>query len=777
MAVFAPSVERARSALALKLSYTLGPSSSIAVAAAPVSSVDSTPAVAGGEIQVPATGDASITTGSTQAGVALQGTPSLGYGATGAASSVRSGVASAPLTAGNAQAGKALALAQATPAAPIPSAPISPPPPGTPVQSPANANAAVQRPPYVDRVINEKEAAEDPRGAAGEGGGQPPGRRSFSAIYALSDSTYSNGAGYREQGVEFRGQRETRDYGIFDYTLSGYLAQNRDGPNLGVGSTLAGRQDGSRLTVSQSRFALNDTKLMDNALGAVYTQGSPLVSRSFRNYLVSSPVLGISSRIYDNAGTEYNFTSGRIGQFSGSTASGFNTTQGEMTGLGMQSRLNRNWAYGTQVWVVKGAQGVADHTSVGLAGDYASSDGAQRRQLRGIFDDHNRVALWFDGEDRTSAFYHHYGLFRFQQDVTWADYPVASGQQGAYWRADARGVGRNYSMGAEYTESNYQRNSTQPTTRSALAFGTINQRVDRLSNVGGTLNLRLTQNLNPPAGTVSAPNTDRLDAQVFASRETLLGTTRLQVNFGASLRNGGDRSQGLQWDQEVNRLGFATTLAYSDDYDQTLGRSHRASAALLLRGFYVGSAYAGGNVNVYQLRSDARATENGTQVAGNMRWQLSGNWSFQGNLSWRRTRNPDLNILGNPPADEKLVMFTLRYDSVSGVPYYSPGNLGPTASSRISGTVFFDDNNDGMQQAGEKPAVGVTVVLDNVYRVVTDATGRYEFVPIGPGSHRLSLQVDKVPLPWGLLDDAPRAVDAQVRGAAEVMFPLVRLNQ
>ena len=632
--------------------------------------------------------------------------------------------------------------------------------------------------PYIDRVINEKEAAEEPKAAMGEQGPEPRGRRSFSAIYSLSNGDYSNGAGHREQGAEFRGQRETQDYGVFDYIASGYAAHDSAAADSSFGSTLGSKTAGQRLTLSQTRFALNGTQVMDNALGAVYTQGSPLLSRSFRTSLVSSPVLGLSSRVYDNSGTEFNFASGRIGQFSGSTASGFGATQGEMTGVGLQRRIDGQWALGGQAWVVKGAAGVADHTSVGLVGDYASADGVRRLQLRGIADDRGRAALWFDGEQHAPTLLHHYGVFRFDKDVAWADYPVAGGQQGVYWRADGRGLGQGYSMGAEYTESNFQHDASQAVVRSASAFGTVNQRIDRLSSVGGTLNLRMTQTL-AAANAVDTPNANvnHLDGVVFASRQTALGASRLQFNYGASLAGGGDRSQGVQLDQELGKLGLAATLAYADEYADATGRTQRATAALLFRGTSFGDAFLSGNLNVYQQRSATQGTENGTQAAASLRWQLGRSWSAQSSLSWRRTHTSTLSTLGNAASDEKLLMVTLRYDTVGGIPYYASNTTGPTASARIEGTVFFDENADGARQAAEKPAVGVTVVLDNVYRAVTDANGRYEFSPIGPGTHRLTLQVDRVPLPWGLLDDAPRAIEAPVRGAAQVPFALTRLNQ
>ena len=650
---------------------------------------------------------------------------------------------------------------------------------------PARTATTTQAAPYVDRVINEKEAAEDPRGAFASAEPEPRGRRSFSAILGLTSSTYSNGGGYREYSLELRGQRETLDYGIFDFIASGYLASNPGGVDNGFGSTLVGERNGNRFTVSQTRFSLNANTQMDNALGAVYTQGSPLVSRSFRNTLVSSPVLGISSRLYTSSGTELNFSSGRIGQFSGTGGAGFRATQGEMTGLGLQRRVNSQWGFGAQGWVVKGAQGVADHSSVGLAGDYSSPDARRRLQLRGIVDDRGRVALWFDGEERTATLFHHYGLYRYQQDVAWADYPIASGQQGAYWRADGRGVGRGYSMGAEYVENNIARTGGQPVTRTATAFGSVNQRLDRLSSVGGNLALRMTQSLAATntvpaaAGTTPASSTggSRVDGQVFMTRQMPIGVTRLQVNYGAGIRGNQDHSAGLQWDQEFARLGFSTTLSYGDEYTATLGHARRGTAALLLSPINIGDAAVSGNLNVYQLRSDNRATETGIQAAGNARWQIGRDWSLQATASWRRTRNPDLNVLGNPPGDEKVLMFYLRYDTVRGIPYYASNNAGPTASSRITGTIFFDENKDGVRQAAEKPAAGVTVVLDGVYRAVTDANGRFEFAPVGPGNHRVSLQVDRIPLPWGLLDDAPVSVQAAVRGATDVSFPLIRLNQ
>ena len=43
------------------------------------------------------------------------------------------------------------------------------------------------------------------------------------------------------------------------------------------------------------------------------------------------------------------------------------------------------------------------------------------------------------------------------------------------------------------------------------------------------------------------------------------------------------------------------------------------------------------------------------------------------------------------------------------------------------------------------------------------------------GEHRLTLSVERVPLPWGLRDESPRAVRVEVREGARADIPLNRI--
>jgi hypothetical protein len=95
----------------------------------------------------------------------------------------------------------------------------------------------------------------------------------------------------------------------------------------------------------------------------------------------------------------------------------------------------------------------------------------------------------------------------------------------------------------------------------------------------------------------------------------------------------------------------------------------------------------------------------------------------------------------------------------------------------LVGSVFFDENGDGIRQTTERGAAGVTVVLDNRFTQTTDREGRYAFNLVPAGPHMLSLVVDRVPLPWGLADDAPQSVRVEVRGETRKEFALTRMGQ
>jgi hypothetical protein len=85
----------------------------------------------------------------------------------------------------------------------------------------------------------------------------------------------------------------------------------------------------------------------------------------------------------------------------------------------------------------------------------------------------------------------------------------------------------------------------------------------------------------------------------------------------------------------------------------------------------------------------------------------------------------------------------------------------------VRGTLWLDENRNGLRQPWESPLSGIVVTLDDGDTVTTDENGRYTFANVSPGSHSLS-----VDLPAGLIASIPAITLEEDRGAA-VGIPVV----
>jgi hypothetical protein len=121
---------------------------------------------------------------------------------------------------------------------------------------------------------------------------------------------------------------------------------------------------------------------------------------------------------------------------------------------------------------------------------------------------------------------------------------------------------------------------------------------------------------------------------------------------------------------------------------------------------------------------------------------------------------------------DRSVFLTLRYERNAGRPQGMLGGaVGNGPAGSVSGSVFLDENGDGVRSASEQPAQNVTVLLDGRFAVRTDSLGNFAFPRVSAGSHSLAVVPDNLPLPWSLRDgDAQRTIRIEVRGSARVDF-------
>lgn len=108
------------------------------------------------------------------------------------------------------------------------------------------------------------------------------------------------------------------------------------------------------------------------------------------------------------------------------------------------------------------------------------------------------------------------------------------------------------------------------------------------------------------------------------------------------------------------------------------------------------------------------------------------------------TRTVTLTLNGSWGTDEVLIAVkagnNFELGSVQG-PVCGGGNGGPgeTTTYQISGVVFYDLNENGIQDAGEPGIEGVDVTLSTGVVVVSDSNGGYLFVELPAGSYTVTV--------------------------------------
>jgi RHS repeat-associated protein len=138
-------------------------------------------------------------------------------------------------------------------------------------------------------------------------------------------------------------------------------------------------------------------------------------------------------------------------------------------------------------------------------------------------------------------------------------------------------------------------------------------------------------------------------------------------------------------------------------------------------------------------------TQNGTSLTTTT--DSSGNYSFTGVGPGAYTLAetlPSGDIFTQPAAP-----YTYSGTPTGGV-NVTGDNFGNFQLVTLSGTVFYDKNDNHKKDGGEPGISGVTIALDGTNAATTDKSGAYTISGIGPGSHTLTEAV-----PTGYIETSP----------------------
>lgn len=245
----------------------------------------------------------------------------------------------------------------------------------------------------------------------------------------------------------------------------------------------------------------------------------------------------------------------------------------------------------------------------------------------------------------------------------------------------------------------------------------------------------------------------------------------------------------LEWEQdwitaryETQRPELTTTVGVARDRSE--GQSELKPTAGLRMRVWPDADWSIGASLRYTARNSNLATSRGLSGTLETEKVLSGGWRLGASASLNQAV---VNVSGafyqSQPllsrSNDKQFAVYLRWEGVSGSSVRGPGlrTGGAVGGGSLDGVIYFDANRDGVQQAGENGVPKVEVLLDGRYRVTTDAAGRFEFPLVSTGPHRLTIQSESVPLPWGVADEQGTRVEVPLRGQATSRIPVVRVGE
>jgi hypothetical protein len=648
--------------------------------------------------------------------------------------------------------------------------------PGTPEPSgvpPLAANApepaapvavAPAAPVYVDRVLassgDDRELGLDdvPRDGT-------PGLRQWGAELRTENRRLSGSGSAQAEGIAARYGMETERFG--DFTVLGQLTHLRppdDSPK--------GERTRASGTLLHDNFALGGGYTANSALGVIRPLFPFWLTTSYRVNFAPSLLSGVQTAI-SSPDSDLRVGAGRIGQLGGQGIQQFERTSGEQAVASYAHRLGPEWSVGGAAIAVRDSDVIRDHTtaSVAVQRDAGPADPAGKLQL--AITDEGEKAGWFDARVRSGRLLQRFGAYHVDPDFIFGESGSARDVRGAYWRGEYRAAGNFYSFGAEASQDNLRRDPTRGGNDSYGGYANMTLRLDRTfqAGVGGSLR-------REEPRVAGGERRDIGYANVFASKSWESAVTRLDANVNTSRPAGSapDITRFVGWTQEWPRLGpvdFSTQLSHTRE-DLADRNVRRQLASVTTRGPVFGDLRWDASLTFVDIEDSRAGGERNYNASLGLDWNPLPRWTFQ--LLWFRNRvqpGPDNPL--SPFLKEDVVQFNARYEDSAGTPYPRVAG-GRSGSGRIQGSVFYDENGDGVRQPSERGAPGVQVVLDERQAAVTDSDGRFQFSLIPAGTHRLRALTERIALPWGLADESPREVRLETRGDARTDFGLTRIS-
>ena len=618
-----------------------------------------------------------------------------------------------------------------------------------------------------------------------------------------------------ELGARMELRRETLNYG--EWVLQADVRHQSAADVDNVVSFLgpATQASSERVSLRNLGFPITPTTFADTTVGDLGSEITDGLTRGYRLSLGTSAVRGIGMRAFSQA-FDLRAGVGARGQLTGGPYPGFERDTGQLAWLGythrwgdslyasaqLQRASNVAWTGNTNLFATElPVQSTSLAASVGWGYQLVNS-GDKRLRLTLLNNrdaaeqgstSHSARGAYLEGAWLLGRYQNEAGLYATDPQLRFGDQLISNGNVGAYWRLDHLGIRTSWGLGLNQEQQKADNlTNTRGQSRYAVS-GNLQHRIDGRNSVGGNVffsRLRYDQ---------AALETQGLDASYatvyYQTRRRDWGDSRLRLTVRRNQALVSDEpaatGEELEWEQDwiaqsatETRSQLQTTLGWARD------RSARQSyvyptAGLRFRQWLTSDWNVGGSLrhtsrrgNLSTSRGLSGSLDSEIRLGGG--WQLGASVYLNQNTFEYNTSAAGLfgSNLSNRSTNTSAFVF-LRYEGQSGRGFQSTQINGQQriGAGSISGQVFYDADRDGLQGVSEEGVAGVEVWLDQRYRVITDAQGKFEFPVASTGSHQLTLRLETVPLPWGAGPGSRLSVDVPLRGRVQAQIPVVKTGE
>ncbi|MGL4230946.1 MAG: SdrD B-like domain-containing protein, partial [Casimicrobium sp.] len=564
-------------------------------------------------------------------------------------------------------------------------------------------------------------------------------------------------------------------------------------------------------------FPITRSVFADFSLGDVASDVTDAFARTYRLSLGANGVRGAAAQVFSEQ-FDLRVGAGQRGDLTGSPYPGWQRSQGLLAWAGYTQRFAQRYFAGVQIANAQRIQAASTTTqslidvqsvaaSVGRTYSHAQSGDfkvrgtviGSRRDAELSPDSRSATGVYFEAGYLHSGYRHEVGAYWSEPDLYYGDSLLASDSRGAYWRVDRSGTRLQWGAGIDYEQRNISAVASAVTTDVVSAGANATYRLDRNSLVGGNITFSDSKNKTNNPLLVQNEGNRSYSASAYYQTQMDWGRSRLSANLrhNQTIATNALAATGetLEWEHdwvtakyETQKPEFVTTLGVARDRSGEEREEVSPTAAVQFRYWLDADWSVGGNLR-YASRTSNLSVSRGLSGMLSSERVFGGGWrvGLSASINEANVRVKNDGTFGGvldggslvTRSNDKSVFLYVRYDGTRGTPYQALGlrNAGAAGTGDIRGIVYFDGNRDGEQQADERGVPGVEVTLDGRYRTITNAEGRFEFPVVATGSHRLTLKLETVPLPWGAALESGSSIDVPLRGSAQARIPVVRVGE